>query len=690
MQAIPDFIKENYHYRTEREDFMSVTIVVPYEDVQKNVHAWAIEEESIDFRRNHALATRCTVSFAATELEAYLKKIGFDVSFADAAVKGAQNIVLAFDSEKGDACDFTLTPTKDGVLVRGATRVGVLYGAYEVLRLQGVRWLTPDEDVVPASVAALVLPTAEKSYSPSMPLGRGFDFEGPLKDSPRLWLWMARNRLNLSTYRPYTHKYQKKLGMIFKNGGHIFEAVLDPDNYTEDGRTFWEAHPEWYGAHDKSNALNTQFCTSDESLLTFLSEEVLRRATTDWYDADRIDVWGFDTWGECCQCEACRARGNGSDTMLHFLSFLRDYTDKAVADGRLDHDVKYSMCAYEGTATLQPPMNGVPENLRHSGDSVTYYPIFRCYEHQFYDPTCAQNNRFREALEGWHDIPVMMGEYYNVSKFEDLPLLFNRTIGNDLKFYYEHGVSGMTYMHLPMREWGVRNITQLLYAQLSWDINTDVKAFIDQYYKDRYGDAADEVRQAYERIESAFVDISSWRNWNGDCVLQQLLNDWNGERPTALLKEDDHLAGNAEKRGDEILALLREAFAILKGVHREQVISYSKNVALVTGRAVNPLDMRYASVGVYVERLEEDMRLLKYGIDSMELLVLFLQYHNAWYRGEGYEEIWEKLDAACREAVLCYTPVAHCGAHDIRLEERDVLERCQLKGLYYKIMKNRV
>ncbi len=668
---------------------MSVVIVIPYTDVEKNVHAWAVEEESIDFRRDHARATRCTVSFAATELETYLKKLQFDVSFADAPVDGAQNIVLSFESEQGDACDFTLLPTKDGVTVRGATRVGVLYGAYEVLRLQGVRWLNPDEDIVPAPGSPLVLPETESHHSPSMPLGRGFDFEGPLKDSPRLWLWMARNRLNLATYRSYTYKYQKKLGMIFKNGGHIFEPILNPDNYTEDGRTFWEAHRDWYGADEKKDALNTQFCTSNEELLTFLSEEVLRRATTDWYDADRIDVWGFDTWGKCCQCEACKARGNGSDTMLHFLSFLRDYTDKAIAEGRLDHNVYYSMCVYEGTATLQPPINGIPENLKHSGDSVTYYPIYRCYEHQFYDPACAQNDFFRQALEGWHDIPIMMGEYYNVSKFEDLPLLFTRTMGGDIRWYHEHGVTGMTYMHLPMLEWGVRNITQLLYAQLSWDVNTDVEAFMAQYFADRYGDAADEVRKAYELIESGFADISSWRNWRAECILTRL-QWWNGKQPIAPLSEDDHLAGNGEKRGDENLARLREALDILKRVHREELKVYSGKATVVAGVAVNPTDTRFTMSSTYVERLEEDLRLLNYGIAATELLVLFLQYHNAWYRGEGYDETWEKIEAACEDAVCRYTPVVHPSAREIRLEERDILERSQLKPVYYKVLKNRL
>lgn len=667
---------------------MSITVVLPYADTAKNVHTWATEEKSIDFRREHDRATRCTVAFAATELESYFIKLGFDVAFADAPVPGAQNVVLSFGSTDYEECEFTLSPLENGVSVHGKGRVGVLYGCYELLRLQGVRWLTPQEDVVPEAGMPLQLPTAAKDYAPSLPAGRGFDFEGPLKDSPRLWLWMARNRLNVSTYRPLTFQFQKKLGMSFKNGGHIFEKILNPDNYTADGRTFWEAHRDWYGSEDKAGALRTQFCTTNEELLEFLSEAVVNRACNEWYYADRIDVWGFDTWGKVCQCEGCRRRGNGSDIMLHFLSYLRDYTDKAIAEGRLDHNVKYSMCSYEGTSTLQAPINGVPENLKTSGDCVVFYPIHRCYAHQFYDESCAQNNLYREALEGWHDIPVIIGEYYNVSKFEDLPLLFTRTMGNDFRYYSKHA-AGMTYMHLPMVEWGVRNITQLLYAQLCWDADTDVGAFLDQYFVDRYGDSAAAVRQAYEKIEDAFYDIRSWRSWNVNCILTKV-QWWNGKQPSAPLQEDDHLAGNAERRGREILAQLREALAILKRVHREEIAVFCGKATVVAGVAVNPGDKRFAMSGKYVERLEEDLRLVTYGIASMELLVLFLQYHNAWYRGEDKEAIWEKIEAACDDAVCRYTPIVYPGAEVIELEQRDILERAQLKKIYYTVLKNRL
>ena len=65
----------------------------------------------------------------------------------------------------------------------------------------------------------------------------------------------------------------------------------------------------------------------------------------------------------------------------------------------------------------------------------------------------------------------MVGEYYNVSKFADLPYLFPSVMIKDFQYYKTLSIKGMTYMHLPMTEWGVRNLTQVLFARLSSDIS---------------------------------------------------------------------------------------------------------------------------------------------------------------------------------------------------------------------------
>ncbi len=667
---------------------MSITIVLPYHEAEKGVHNWAIEEETIDFRRERERATRCTVSFAATELDKYFTKLGFEVAYASAPVTGSQNVVLSFDDIHYDGCEFTLSPLENGVSVHGTGRVGVLYGCYELLRLQGVRWLAPGDDIVPEPGAPLVLPTETKDYVPSMPAGRGFYIEGPLKESTNLWLWMARNRLNLSTFRPNTHKFQKKLGLIFVNGGHFFNSILNPNNHTEDGRTFWEAHRDWYSAETKEKALDTQFCTSNEELLEFLSNAVVERLCNEWYYVDRLDVWGFDAWGGFCRCEKCCEIGNASDGMLNFLSYLRAYTDKAIAEGRLDHNVIYNIESYEGTCTMDPPLNDVPENIKKSGDCVEVFPIIRCYTHQFYDDACYKNGMYHKAFDGWHNIPLIMGEYYNVSKFEDLPVLFTRIMPNDFRYWHAHNTQGITYLHLPFVDWGVRNITQLMYAQLAWDINTDIDAFLDQYFTDRYSDNAAEVRRAYELLEDAFYDIQSWRAWGDDSILSKLQN-WNGTKPQAPIEGNPCVKGDIEARGEEILSLLREALAIFKRVHREEVSVFCGKATVRAGVAINPNDKRFTMSSQYVERLEEDLRLTTYALASMELLVWFLQYHNAWYRGEDKESIWEKIQAACDDAVCRYTTVVYPNERDVEVTERDILERAQLKSTYYAMLKNR-
>lgn len=220
---------------------MKINIVLPYEDVKKNIYIWANEEKHIDFRKEYQRAERCTVCFAATELEKYLRELGAYVFFSDKTEDTLFNIVLMPEKTYSDNDTFFIEPKKNGIKISSGSRTGILYGVYRLLKMQGIRWLNPDCDIIPdIKIDKLNIPAEKEKYMSDMPLGRGFDFEGALKDSTKLWLWMARNKLNLSTYRPYTAAFQRKLGMIFKKGGHIFEDILDPDRIGKEGKTFWD------------------------------------------------------------------------------------------------------------------------------------------------------------------------------------------------------------------------------------------------------------------------------------------------------------------------------------------------------------------------------------------------------------------------------------------------------------------
>ena len=677
------------------EESMKITIAIPYPDAHKSTLLWAGEEKGIDFRKEPVRAARCTLSFAASELGRYLEKLGHQTAYAGTVPQDSFSISLRIEEEGSVSGSFCIRPVPNGVEIVGGDRAGVLYGAYEFLRMQGVRWLYPGAagDVLPSPSDELILSKTEKRVQPSMTLGRGFDFEGPLKDSEELWLWMARNRLNLCTYRPYTGALQNKLGMQFKSGGHIFEKILSPDRVMPSGRTLWEEYPEWYGLpasgqRTKERAQYTQFCMSNPGLLAFLAEELLGYINGEWYQADRIDVWGFDTWGSSCQCETCCGLGNSTDQALHFLSYLRGYLDQAMADERLDHAVRLVMCAYEGTATLVPPGNGIPQNLRSSGDYVVYYPIIRCYEHSFAEASCSYNSYYDDNLKGWGDIPVMVGEYYNVSKFEDMPLLFNRTMIQDLPHYYEAGVRGMTYMHLPMLCWGVRNLTQLLYAQLCWDINTDCDAFIEQYFCDRYGAQQKDMQRAYELIEQAFVNSSSWRAWGTKSALSNLLN-WDGQKPSEPFPSDSHLGGDIVEKGEESVRLLEEALGTMEEARQQAVQDFLARLKPVAGIPVNPTDTRFHEAeNTIAQRIEEDLRGVRYGRDIMRLMTLFVAYYEALRCAEDTQGIWQEIEDTATEMDRYYMPLSY--RHPaVELTCKDALTRSGLCGLYYRCKRNR-
>lgn len=163
------------------------------------------------------------------------------ICFVSQRHNGKAAIELHADSLTASGDAYALLPQKDGLLIRGAGRVGVLYGVYEFLKMQGWRWLEPGTagEYAPEPGCGLLWPKNAVHDASASTLGRGFSIEGALKESADLLIWMARNRMNAYGDRPNTRALMRKLGIVMRDGGHIFEAILAPDRPTPSGRTLW-------------------------------------------------------------------------------------------------------------------------------------------------------------------------------------------------------------------------------------------------------------------------------------------------------------------------------------------------------------------------------------------------------------------------------------------------------------------
>lgn len=682
---------------------MNLNIILPYEHAAAMAKIWAFGEQKVDFAGDPAAATRCTVSFAAVELETHLRQTlpELEIRIMETAPEGELSVILQTEDPAAEDDSYQLIPCDNGVVVRGIGRIGTLYGAYELLKLQGWRWFEPNDlgEIRPEPRDRLVLPAAVQIYKTKATLGRGFTIEGRLKESDGLLLWMARNRLNMGGQRLNTGPLMQKLGITKRNGGHIFEALLDPDRPDPSGKTLWQVHPEWYGIpasgeKRKETALQTQFCVSRPDLMEFLAEELLNRIMTDWKSADQIDVWGFDTWGSVCSCKACKALGNGTDQNLHMASQFRTYLNRARAEGRLDRDIQMVLCSYEGTSTLLPPEKPVPQNLIDAGDYILYAPIVRCYAHTFEDDSCSYNRPYQNALVGWGKVHPCIGvvvlEYYNVSKFEDLPLLFTRTMQTDFRNYARNGVGGFSYMHIPLINWGMRALTQQLFAELSWDPDADVSRLIEDYLQKRYGRSAADMAEVYEKTEEAWRFITSWRDWKDQSFLS-LMQNWDGRRPTQPLPVDDHFGdpANFERMGLTSEALLQEALAQLNQVLRREK-NNTAHISEKIGSAVNPIEQRKEQRNAQLRYfLSEDKRLLLYGRDTMQLMLRMGQYYNALYEGRDAAAavLWEQVEQLEDRMEGYYMPLTF-DRQDII--SPDALLRSQLREAIARCRKYRI
>lgn len=643
-----------------------IVIVLKYPQVERYWRNWAVEENDIDFRHEPEKADRCTACYAASELKYFLCKAMKDIEFSVSGSRPQEGyfieLVISGNDHSGS---FELKPANNGIVVTGSGRNGLLNGCYELLRIQGWRWLEPGifGESAPAEPDFGFL-KAQGKFVPSFK-HRMIDQYRDSDDSVELLKWFSRNRINVVFRKPATGKFADKLGMLSRTGGHLLMKVLDPDALMADGRTVWEAHPEWYGLpadgkRVRERALKTQLCLSNREMVNWLSAEICRILQSSMKDIDILDLWGLDGGGRTCSCKGCRGQGNGSDQNLKLLSEVQYYLQK-----HLDRPVILNTVSYDNSDTMVAPTLPVPQNLIDTGCLVIFYPIHRCYRHQLGDHECRMNRIYDEAITGWHrnapGLDLWAGEYYNVSRFEDMPLVFGKMIPAEMRYYHANGCTGATYMHNFSPNWGIRALTQLLHTQFAWQVDTCEEAFIDEYFSRKYGAYSAAMKKVYRHWELAGKDIALWRNWEESLLTD--LDNMEGDVP-----QNEIVTAHFDTEEKTISALrevVRHADLAVAGLRKVLAEEQQRNWQdLPALKDLPPLvvptdleEIRYYNKMEY--RLGEDLRGMLYGAEIFRLEYNLLKYHNALRLGKNGGREWQQVEQSASKLNEMLVPVTY-------------------------------
>ena len=449
------------------------------------------------------------------------------------------------------------------IIIEGSDRVGTLYGVYRYLQELGIKFIGLGEKgtIFPDSLVDIPSDlniTENPSY-----LTRGFHTWNTRKTGREFFIWMARNKFNYWAGQDQPIKFLKKLGVKLSDGGHRIQGIVfnsgdeypynhpvfkgdenkpdDPykvgNDYTgdtnNDGKlSNFEAHPEWYGMKDgkrikiifspeKSSPMGTNFCTSNEDARKEFAKRIAGQFISggQWEYIDDFMFVMFDG-GEkwWCTCDNCKKAGSYTDKMFIVVYDVLKELERIRQSGKLNHRVEVCCSAY--AATQSPPTVPLPADFDYDNTSVTFAPYGRCYVHSFADPACTEINQKQfKAYLGWttgdrryYKGPIFIDEYYNISYFYSLPVVFTRIMAVDIPWYYRNGARQFKYMHTPDKMWGTWTLNQYLMGQLLWNINVDVSRVLNNYFNLYYPSTSYSTRKFYEQLEIATANIRLYKS----------------------------------------------------------------------------------------------------------------------------------------------------------------------------------
>lgn len=526
--------------------------------------------------------TVCTESFAALELQRYLRRItgreddfpivgdqslpdgeliliGGPVSNAAsrklADALGVKDQELASLGPEGYRIKTKVLANRTVTLIAGGGRAGTLYGVYDLLHRLGCRWFAPGElhEEIPRGKWE---PRFDVTERPAFAI-RGF-YVYAERGEPEFWLWMARNRLN-DWYAESKHlNLLHKLGFRLVCGQHDAQwrfinpgapypyqhprwkadrnLPADPypisDQYQGDADgngvlSNFEAHPEWFPlAGGKripgiGREEGVNFCTSNPDAVQEFTKNYVEALSGGCYrEANAVNLWTLDN-GKWCECPACQAQGNATDRFLRLVQAFHNQIKRAQHEGKLAYPIQIRFLVYSDL--INPPSRPLPEDFDYESCVAAFFPISRCLVHPFDDPSCGRNADYQKKFSGWFLDParhyrgnILIGEYYNVSRYESLPLCLMHVMAHDIPFHYQAGVRNFQYMHVTTGHWGNKALTNYQMARQLWDVRTDCETLWKDYFDRCYGPATGVMRRFYTSLEAMYSNVEPLKGWSSN------------------------------------------------------------------------------------------------------------------------------------------------------------------------------
>ncbi|MFS4492760.1 DUF4838 domain-containing protein [Maribacter sp. 2308TA10-17] len=490
------------------------------------------DEKNINWDTDFEKANAITGAYAAFELKKHYELLGKNATISNYNKnKVDKSIVLllkeSFSSNHPVAASqvnyetlgdqgFSIVPYKRTLFVTANTRIGLLYGSYEVLKKIGFEWYNPDETIVPkkGNVKKIHI---ESSKSPFINLRGFWTFSEDYLSEKRV-VWLARNRFNIAgKVAPYL---AKKLGIKIWGGEHN----LIQEEFSRPG--LFEKHPEWYALYknerlpvnSKGNYTNPSYANVEAA--EYFAKKILFRLTKgDLAHVDILNVWPADRRnGRLDQSEIAKAAGNFSDTLLSFYGVLAQHLKSAYEEGTLKRRVILAGISYH--LTLEAPSNTAMIKKLEELDYIhIFYPSTRDWSYPI-NKNLEQsdiNKKLHDSFNEWQkktNFEYGVVAYNNKSNYSAIALTDHLNFAENLDFYFPQKGGLYSYMHAIKENPGPLQLTNALISEFGWKGPNEpskmkAKLIIEKYFKNRYGKFAKKWNEIYDEMSLSVSNAKS-------------------------------------------------------------------------------------------------------------------------------------------------------------------------------------
>ena len=454
-----------------------------------------------------------TTKTAVNELQTYIKKIsGTELkAVTENEVTPEDNAIIIGETslEKGIVDINRSEIAKDGFMIHsdgkhlfiaGSDNRGTLYGVYTFLEeYLGVRWFTPELEVVPENKDIVIDSHINRIVEPSFSIRRN-DSLGT-NDAHR-----ARTKMNVSFWNE-AKEYGGALTYV------LWDVTLDklvPDDLITE-------HPEYFATTAEGTKTRDHVCLSNPDVLSVAVENARKAILACETDAKYIHIGQKDNTNYC-RCENCEALyekyGSVAAPTILFTNAFADALDDEFPD--------FMFTFYAYNETDRPPT----DTTLRCNDNVA--PVLcglhkACRSHPLTECGAQDGNETFYNLFGDNE-PTISQDFANWVKIADTTYIYDYTINfintaqffsnfeymqSTMKYMHDIGITGYIYNCGDTHTAAFNELRNYLLCKLQWDVNCDVEYHMMDFMNAYYGEeAASYIKQIID-IQTAQTKVSA-------------------------------------------------------------------------------------------------------------------------------------------------------------------------------------